>query len=160
MLGYKVCWNRSLDENMRKTYTKFSLVTLEIPDCAKVIYPFHSNKIGCDMAKVRDIREIRFGVFRPFVVTDKKLKATHSCFHSAEFEYKVGEYVKPTWSLDTNPRYECASGIHFFATKKEALRFLARYTILDVGCFEDFTFDPHDLFRMKIYLKLHSRRRR
>ena len=159
MVGYKVCWNRGLDENMRKTYTKFSLVTLEIPDCAKVIYPFHSNKIRCDMAKVRDIQEIRFGVFRPLVVTDKRLKATHSCFHSTEFEYKVGEYVKPTRPLDTNPKYECTAGIHFFATKKETLWFLAQYTTLYVGCLEDFTFDSHDLFRMKIYLKLHSRRK-
>lgn len=40
--------------------------------------------------------------------------------YDSEFEYRVGEIVKVD-NFDTNRWHECAPGIHFFITRKEAV---------------------------------------
>jgi hypothetical protein len=61
---------------------------------------------------------------RAFVVAiedqqGRPVKTGHS-LHNPNFIYEVGKEVKPEQNYDSNIRVECANGIHFFMTKKEA----------------------------------------
>ena len=40
------------------------------------------------------------------------------------FKYEVGKVVKPVRKFDKNFKEDCASGIHFFLTKEEAINFV------------------------------------
>lgn len=44
-------------------------------------------------------------------------------FHNSEFQYIPGETVRPNLGFYTNTPSQCAAGIHFFVTLKEALNY-------------------------------------
>ena len=69
-------------------------------------------KCRCDKAKVLDIEKIDTG---------KKIENTPSDY-DINFIYKVGEIVKVD-NFDENRWYECASGIHFFMNKENAINY-------------------------------------
>lgn len=73
-----------------------------------------SRKCRCDRATVLELQELD-GMPSEYI-------SASSIFHP-EFEYIVGEEVKPLYDFDEDRRKECASGIHFFMTREEALAF-------------------------------------
>ena len=88
------------------------LIKLEIPEDAKRLSPYYSNKCRCDKAKVLDITTI---------VTGTKVDTALSDYDNF-FTYVVNEEVFEP-NFDENRWHECAPGIHFFMTKKEALEY-------------------------------------
>ena len=70
-----------------------------------------SRECRCSKAKVISITNIDG--------TEANIDAAYSGYDS-EFEYRVGEIVKVD-NFDTNRWHECAPGIHFFITRKEAV---------------------------------------
>lgn len=69
-------------------------------------------KCRCDKAKVLDIEKIDTG---------EKIESTPSDY-DINFIYKVGEIVKVD-NFDENRWNECASGIHFFMNKENAIKY-------------------------------------
>ena len=69
-------------------------------------------KCRCDKAKVLDIEKIDTG---------EKIESTPSDY-DINFIYKVGEIVKVD-NFDENRWNECASGIHFFMNKQNAIKY-------------------------------------
>lgn len=69
-------------------------------------------KCRCDKAKVLDIEEIGTG---------RKIKSVYSDYDD-DFIYRVGEIVKVD-DFDENRWNECASGIHFFMNKQNAIQY-------------------------------------
>ena len=69
-------------------------------------------KCRCNKAKVLDIRDIKTG---------KKVKEIRSNYDS-NFIYKVGEIVHVD-NFDNNRWNECATGIHFFINKENAINY-------------------------------------
>lgn len=69
-------------------------------------------KCRCDKAKVLDIEKIDTG---------EKIESTPSDY-DINFVYKVGEIVKVD-NFDENRWNECASGIHFFMNKQNAIKY-------------------------------------
>lgn len=69
-------------------------------------------KCRCDKAKVLDIENIDTG---------EKIESTPSDY-DINFIYKVGEIVKVD-NFDENRWNECASGIHFFMNKENAIKY-------------------------------------
>lgn len=87
------------------------IIKLEIPANAKRSSAF-GNKCRCDKAKVLDITTI---------VSDTKVDIALSDYDNS-FTYVVNEEVSEP-NFDENRWHECAPGIHFFMTKKEALEY-------------------------------------
>ena len=69
-------------------------------------------KCRCDKAKVLEIKDIETG---------EKVEEVYSDY-DPKFIYKVGEIVSVD-NFDNNRWRECASGIHFFMNKKNALNY-------------------------------------
>ena len=86
------------------------IIKLEIPNDA-LRCSATSRKCRCSKAKVISITNIDG--------TEANVDAAYSGY-DREFEYRVGEIVKVD-SFDTNRWNECAPGIHFFITRKEAV---------------------------------------
>ena len=84
------------------------LIKLEIPKEAKRHNCISNRKCRAEFVKVLDIRNSK----------GHKAKKCYGLYNS-EFEYKIGEIVKPD-SYDPDPLVECSNGIHFFVTKQEA----------------------------------------
>ena len=138
MFGYKVCCNANLTENYLEAqtfrnlvykYNAIVMVTLEIPDDARIVEVEFSNKMRCDKARVAEIRRIEavtedYDEYTRYSlkVTDEKCDVAYSIFKNNDFVYRVGNMVYPD-SLDDNPRAKCTNGIHFFRTEDEAILF-------------------------------------
>ena len=86
------------------------IVELEIPADA-LRCSSTSRKCRCSHAKVVSITNIDGSPAHVDTVYSK---------HDSNFAYKVGEIVKVD-NFDTNRWNECAPGIHFFITRKEAV---------------------------------------
>ena len=86
------------------------VIKLEIPSDA-MRCSATSRECRCSKAKVISITNIDG--------TEANIDAAYSGYDS-EFEYRVGEIVKVD-NFDTNRWHECAPGIHFFITRKEAV---------------------------------------
>ena len=86
------------------------IIKLEIPNDA-LRCSATSRKCRCSKAKVISITNIDG--------TEANVDAAYSGYDS-EFEYRVGEIVKVD-NFDTDRWHECAPGIHFFITRKEAV---------------------------------------
>ena len=86
------------------------IVKLEIAEDAK-----RSNGTGrkcrCSKAKVLDIQ----------TMDGESLGVEAYSGHDSTFKYKVGETVEPVEPFDDNRWEDCASGIHFFITRTEAV---------------------------------------
>lgn len=109
--GYKKALYCSMT-NDKLHFFRDAIIKLEIPEDAK-----RSNATGrkcrASKAKVISITD-RDG--NP-IGEDKKVFS----IHDRTFYYKVGKIIEPTEPFNENPMRECASGIHFFLTREEAL---------------------------------------
>lgn len=84
------------------------LITLYIPEDAKRSSAY-SNKCRCDKARVLDIRTLN---------GEKRAAAISQ--YDPDFIYEIDKEVTVP-NFDENRWYECAPGIHFFMSEKEAL---------------------------------------
>ena len=108
--AYKKCFMMTRDENC--------IVKLRIPDDAERSSAL-GNKCRCSKAEVVDI-------YNP--CTGKHLKKARSEYiyinGLGAFVYEVGKMVAPTWPFEEDRWKECASGIHFFMTEAEAMKYV------------------------------------
>lgn len=141
MIGYKKCIYFDVDKDGAKV--KEALVTLEIPAGAKVIRPIDqfafgvgrrgrpSRKLRCKAAKVLDIVDVE--TREPVLCAYSAHSMVVYFFNMSYFlpedrapkticTYLKGEMVVAD-KLDENELVECSSGIHFFLTEEEALRY-------------------------------------
>ena len=91
-------------------HSRCYIIKLEIPNDA-LRCSATSRKCRCSKAKVISITNVDG--------TEANVDAAYSG-HDSEFEYRVGEIVKVD-NFDTDRWHECAPGIHFFITRKEAV---------------------------------------
>ena len=104
--GSFIAFKKAYNMNRTKCY----IIKLEIPSDA-MRCSATSRKCRCSKAKVISITNIDG--------TETNVDAAYSGYDS-EFEYRVGEIVKVD-NFDTDRWHECAPGIHFFITRKEAV---------------------------------------
>ena len=78
------------------------IITLEIPIFAKV-FSINNNKRRTNKAKVIDMQG----------------ETELSSWYNTNFKYHVGDEIEIT-DFDENYNVECAEGVHFFLTRKEA----------------------------------------
>ena len=141
MTGYKKCvyFDKS---NYRFTEC---IVELEIPDDAKIVRPIaidiwrtrNSSKLRCSKAVVKAIFSYdEFGNYDrlpddttaysisslTYFVNHLRTEYLTEAFKRA-FKYVVGETVTPEYDFDDNVHYDCSSGIHFFETIEEAVKY-------------------------------------
>lgn len=107
--GSFIGWKCALDE-----LNRYVLIKLEIPEDAKRTNGLYSKKCRCDKAKVLEIRNFT-----------GELKEAHSIYDST-FVYKVGEEVSVK-NFCNDRMLICASGIHFFMERADALDYYNYY---------------------------------
>ena len=109
-LNYPIaCPEKGSFTAFKKVYGGY-IVELEIPADAQRCSA-SSRKCRCSYAKVISITNMDGSQANVDVVYSK---------HDKSFAYRVGEIVKPD-GFDPNRWHECASGIHFFITRQEAV---------------------------------------
>ena len=105
-VGYKV--GLTLNEYLFLTPC---IIEFSIPEDAKRSSAY-GNKCRCDKAKVLDIT---------LFIEDGGQKREHAMsFYDHFFKYHIGKEVSVP-NFDENRWHECAPGIHFFMTEREAL---------------------------------------
>ena len=104
--GSFIAFKKAYNMNRTKCY----IIKLEIPSDA-MRCSATSRKCRCSKAKVISITNIDG--------TETNVEVAYSRYDS-KFEYRVGEIVKVD-NFDTDRWHECAPGIHFFITRKEAV---------------------------------------
>lgn len=120
-----------------------AIVTLEVPSGAKCVIGVNNcNKCRCNSAKVIDVRPI----CESHVIIDLAkyiLSDQHVAFeynpeeggarlrtaytnpaHGEPMTYSVGGFVKPVFDFNDDPSMICASGIHFFLHKNDAITYM------------------------------------
>lgn len=145
MIGYKVAAYK--DDNVWKP----CLITLEIPEDAKIVTPIisdsdplsiskYGNKLRCDKCRVCSIVDLETGKtvnhgysihILSLIIHDltyyrirKSLTPTQIWLARYAFIYKVSnEYDVYPDSLDKDVTRECTRGIHFFTTEEDAKNF-------------------------------------
>ncbi|MBP5478705.1 MAG: pentapeptide repeat-containing protein [Bacteroidaceae bacterium] len=111
-----VCPETGEFEAWKKCFTKAYepvIVRLLIPADAKRSSST-GRKCRASKAKVLDITDY----------DGKRVRNAYSA-HDPHFEYVKGRVVSPRWEFDENRWEECANGIHFFMTRKEAEDYLS-----------------------------------
>ena len=102
LIGWKKCFSHGVRV----------LVKLEIPKGA-IVFSINNNKCRTNVAKVLEITSLN---------GKEKFNIASSTFDRL-FKYRVGEtVVEPNFNCQYNE--ECAKGIHFFKTKKEAKQYM------------------------------------
>ena len=104
--GSFIAFKKAYNANRSRCY----IIKLEIPSDA-MRCSATSRKCRCSKAKVISITNIDG--------TEANVDVAYSGY-DREFEYRVGEIVKVN-NFDTDRWHECAPGIHFFITRKEAV---------------------------------------
>ena len=92
------------------------IVKLEIPEDAKRSSAIGSRKCRCNKAKVLSIENLDG---TPAEVTSVRSR------YETEFIYTLGETVEEEL-FDENRFRECSTGIHFFMTREEAVKYLRK----------------------------------
>lgn len=104
----------SLVDSKTRDHKRYVLVQLGIPTGARIrLGAFPCSKHRVEKAKVIAISD-RFGHY--FAIPDGHHVVS---MHDDRFKYVVGQTVKPRKAFSMSD-LECASGIHFFLTKKNA----------------------------------------
>ena len=106
--GSFIAFKKACNMNRTKCY----IIKLEIPSDA-MRCSATSRKCRCSKAKVISITNIDG--------TEANVNVAYSQY-DREFEYRVGGIVKVD-NFDTDRWHECAPGIHFFITRKEAANY-------------------------------------
>ena len=91
-----------------------AIVVLRVPASAKRLSA-NGKKCRCDRAKV-----LRFETLGGERIRNPE-KYTFISMHDADFNYIVGETVTPEFTFNTDRWKECASGIHFFMNREDAV---------------------------------------
>lgn len=91
-----------------KIRARYVLIKLEIPEGAIVFQP-NNYKCRTNIVKVLRIYDMTY---------DKEYNIAYSMYNP-QFTYTVGETIK-CHDFELNNTIECAAGIHFFMTEKEA----------------------------------------
>lgn len=91
-----------------------AIVVLQVPASAKRLSA-NGKKCRCDRAKV-----LRFETLGGERIKDHK-KYNFLSMHDASFEYVVGKTVTPDFAFNEDRWTECASGIHFFMNREDAV---------------------------------------
>ena len=89
------------------------IALLEIPAHAKRTSSLIGTKCRAELAKVLKIES----------VDGTEQFTSGVSYFDAAYVYTVGEIHRPTKPFDDDIRVECASGIHFFMTREEAVSF-------------------------------------
>ena len=92
------------------------IVKLEIPEDAKRSSAIGSRKCRCNKAKVLSIENLDG--------TPAEVTEVHSQYETG-FIYTLGETVEEEL-FDENRFIECSTGIHFFMTREEAVKYLRK----------------------------------
>lgn len=153
MYGYKFLyvisknkWKSALN---RPTY--LALVKLEIPDDAKVIYPFNharlffcndrttkSIKHRCSKAKIVDVVNYYYSMDNEYTyheVTNINVNIKNLIFisqYNEDFIYKFDEYVEPD-ELDEDLTEDCSNGIHFCDSPEDAITYMKCFTFTSIN---------------------------
>lgn len=113
----KVCLGLDLEPSesgfMPKMVERTAIVKLLIPEDAKRSSAT-GRKCRCDKAKVLEIQDMDGNVLN---------NTTARSFHDSDFTYFAGKIVAPTLPFEENRWEECASGIHFFISREEAVNY-------------------------------------
>lgn len=72
------------------------------------------RKCRCNKAKVLEIQDMNGNILN---------NAIARSFHDNDFIYITGKMITPTLPFEENRWEECASGIHFFITREEAVNY-------------------------------------
>lgn len=119
-------WKKALvvKNHFRDEYStgeKLCLIKLEIPVNTQRLQP-SNYKCRASRAKVLGIYEITQGDYKLRCDETKLVEEAYSR-RDSNFRYRVGKIVKPTVPFDKRFSMDCTSGIHFFLTKEEALKY-------------------------------------
>ena len=90
------------------------IAKLRIPAGAKRTASLKGSKCRAERAIVLEIYD---------AVNPSIKYQTGRSLHHLSFIYEVGKEVKPTEEYDGDIRVECQSGIHFFMTEEEAIKY-------------------------------------
>ncbi len=90
------------------------IVELRIPEDARRSCGF-SSKCRCDKAEVLGIYDLHGSPLPSNTVAYSKMDNS--------FRYTIGNTVTPREPFDTDPFNECSSGIHFFMSREEAVKY-------------------------------------
>lgn len=118
--AYKVCQVTVEEAKRRDLPSTRAIVKLEIPaDAKRVSYGGNRPDVKCRASKARvlSIRSVERSAKTHRTVA---FKEAFSKFDNS-FVYRVGEVVRPTHRFSESLLEECASGIHHFMTRREAV---------------------------------------
>ena len=118
--AYKVCKVTEDEAERLRVPSTLVVVKLEIPaDAKRVSYGGNVPDVKCraSKAKVLSIRSVERSKKTHRTVA---FKEASSMFNDS-FAYRVGEVVRPAHRFCDSLLEECASGIHHFMTKREAI---------------------------------------
>lgn len=92
---------------------RFGIAKLLIPEYAKRSSAT-GRKCRCDKARVLEIQDLDGNILDNVVAYS---------LHDPGFQYVAGKMIAPTLPFEENRWEECASGIHFFITREEAVKY-------------------------------------
>lgn len=113
IIGYKKCAVKPSYDLTERKNQKNVIVKLEIPKGA-VVFCINGSKCRTNKAKVLSIFDQHGG--------ENRYKAAYSITTINTFTYEVGETIE-VMDFDTMYNVECSTGIHFFMTEREAIRY-------------------------------------
>lgn len=113
----KVCLGLDLEPSgsgfIPKMVEKLGIAKLLIPEDAKRSSAT-GRKCRCDKAKVLEIQDMNGNVLNNTIARS---------FYDNDFIYIAGKMIAPTLPFEENRWEECASGIHFFISREEAVNY-------------------------------------
>lgn len=120
-----------------------AIVTLEIPAGAKCVIGIDHTKCRCNSARVVNIRPVFCETYKIVELAKEILSNQHVALkcepeeggvrlrtaytnpaHGERMTYSVGGFVKPVFDFNDDPSVICASGIHFFLHKNDAITYM------------------------------------
>lgn len=118
-------WKKAIVLNIPNSWHKrYCLVKLEIPANATRYQP-RNSKCRASRAKVLAIYKVTIAGMTGKCFRDKKPDNTiiAASRRDPSFVYIAGQMLRPKSPFDKRFDRECCSGIHFFLTEEEALKF-------------------------------------
>ena len=142
----RTAWKKARRWNARRSEWDWVIVELLIPAGATVVEPYvdewadNTHKLRTDEARIVQLyymgpEKTDWGYVRPHgrwanTVTEKTVASAYSMHETVgervpskgAFKYVRGRTVRPREPLNTSAALDCASGIHFYWSKKRAMR--------------------------------------
>lgn len=127
--AWKACYVCECGEYAKYTYP--AIVHLRIPEDAERVSSY-GRKCRASKAKVLGIEIVSMeDGHRKFVSVEPDIFGIS--YFDNKPRYIIGENVTPESEFDSRRSHECASGIHFFTTKDEALKYGDEEFVLRFG---------------------------